>query len=141
MRGNLSPRLREVMEPSDAAGNVLDDDAGLPSQAEGEYRAYGLPANKLLVSVHFITPDGTVRSFQYRHLDSDTRFDHRQITLQFLGFRPVKIVIEGRHLRQLYDYLHQDRTPWVMQAARDFSEEGQPVVSNITFIDLAEGER
>lgn len=141
MRGNLSPHLREVMKPSEADGSGVDDEAGLPSQAEGEYRAYGLPANKPLVSVHFITPDGMVRSFQYRHLDSDTRFDHRQITLQFLGFRPMKIVIEGRHLWQLYDYIHQDRVAWIMQAGRDFAEEGQPIVSNIIFIDLTEAER
>jgi hypothetical protein len=140
MKGNLSPHLRDVLGESEAESNGAEQESGLPSQAEGAYQAYGQPASKPLVSVHFITPDGCVRSFQYRHLDSDTRFEHRQITLRFLGYQPIQVVIEGQDLRQLYDQLHRDVTPWIMQAARDFPEKNKPFVSKLTFIDLTERE-
>jgi len=139
MKGNLSPHLRELL--GEAESNGAGDDSGLPSPADGTDRAYGEPASRPLVSVHFVTPDGCVRSFQYRHLDSDTRFEHRQITLRFLGYQPIMVVIEGQHLRQLYDQLHCNVTPWVMQVARDFPEKDKPFVSKLTFIDMTECER
>jgi hypothetical protein len=141
MKDNLSPHLRDVLGESEAESNGAEQESGLPSQAEGTYQAYGQPVSKPLVSVHFITPDGCVRSFQYRHLDSDTRFEHRQITLRFLGYQPIQVVIEGQHLRQLYDQLHRNVTPWIMQAARDFPEKNKPFVGKLTFIDLTERER
>ena len=70
MKGNLSPHLRDVLGESERKATGLSRRSGLPSQAEGTYQAYGQPASKPLVSIHFITPDGCVRSFQYRHLDS-----------------------------------------------------------------------
>lgn len=141
MKGNLSPHLREVVGNSERESSIPQDEPGLPSLAEGDYAPYGLPANRPLVSIHFITPDGRVRSFQNRHLDSDSRFDHGQITLQFLGFRPIKVVIEGRHLWQLYSYIHLNRCAWIMQAARNFANEGEPIVSKLTFIDLVDADR
>lgn len=126
----VSPTHRDEKEPDD------QDELGLPPQAESEYLPYGRPANKPLVSVHFITPDGRVQSFQYRHLDSDSRFEHGKIVLRFLGYRPKMVVIEGQQLWRLYDYIHQDRMPWVMQASRDFAESGKPFVSNLSFVDL-----
>ncbi len=142
MRGsNLSPHLREILEPTEPDIHGPGEENGLPSQADGAYQPYGRAANKPLVSVHFIRPDGSIRSFQYRHLDSDSRFDHERITLRFLGYQPTVVVIEGQHLWRLYDYLHQDRTPWIMEAARNFPEKGEPFVSKLTFIDVTETPR
>jgi hypothetical protein len=141
MKGRIPAHLQDVLAKPEPEIDGADDDRGLPSQTDGKYLPYGRPANKHLVSIHFITPDGRVRSFQYRHLDSDTRFEHQQITLRFLGFRATTVVIEGQHLWQLYDYIHQDRIPFVREAARNFSEEGKPFVSKIRFIDTAERDR
>jgi hypothetical protein len=138
MRGNLSSHLRQVLEEDEPQNPGPQEEGGLPPQAETAYQPYGRAANKPLVSVHFIMPDGCIRSFQYRHLDSDSRFEHQRITLRFLGYRPTEVVIEGQQLWQLFDYLHQDRMPWIMQAARDFPEKGKPFVSKLTFIDLTE---
>jgi hypothetical protein len=138
MKGSLSPHLRDVLEPSQPRTSIEDDDDRLPSLAEGEYLAYGLPANRPLVSIHFIVPDGTIRSFQYRHLDSDTRYDAGRITLRFLGLRPMKVVIEGRNLQSLYYHIHQDRIRFVAQAARDFAKDDEPIVSKIDISELAE---
>jgi hypothetical protein len=135
MRGRVPAHLHEVIRDRSQAD---EEEYGLPAQADGEYEPYGRAAHKPLVSLHLITPDGKVHSFQYRHLDSDSRFEHQKIVLRFLGYCPTMIVIEGHHLWQLYDYIHQDRMPWVMQAARDFPEKDKPFVSKITVIDLIE---
>lgn len=137
MRGNNVPaHLREVIGSSDLgdAGEF-----GLPTQDSESYEPYSRASHKPLVSLHFITPDGCIRSFQYRHLDSDSRFEHQKITLRFLGFRPTMVIIEGQQLWQLYDYIHQDRMAWVMQAAREFREKDEPFVSKLTFVDLIDG--
>src|SRR4051794_3819674 len=97
------------------------EEEGLPSLKPGEYRAHGRPANKPIHSVHFVTPAGTVRSFQYVHLDSGSRYTAERITIQFMGLEPVRVTIEGRNLWRLYDYLHQHRVPWVLVAAREFA--------------------
>jgi hypothetical protein len=129
--------LHEIVRGLAPTSDEVDEN-GLPSPDDTEYEPFGRAANKPLVSLHFITPDGKVQSFQYRHLDSDSRFEHGKIILRFLGYRPSMVVIEGQHLWQLYDYIHQDRTPWIMQASRNFPEKGKPFVSKLSFIDLVE---
>jgi hypothetical protein len=113
-----------------------DGDYGIPDLANGEYQAFGPVSLQSLVSLHFIRPDGTIRSFQYRHLDSDSLYQPGKLVLRFLGWRPTMVVIEGQQLLRLYDYVHQDRVPWVMQAARDFREKDKPIVSKLHFVDL-----
>lgn len=138
MRDSSSRHLREQLHGTEPHTNGSEAESGLPEQADGEYSAFPPPANKPQVSLHFITPDGRVRTFQYRHLDSDTSFEPEKITLRFLGFRPIMVVIEGQHLWQLYDNIHRDLCRWVRQAPREFAEEGQPIVRKFTFVDLTE---
>lgn len=45
----------------------------------------------------------------------------------------MQVTIKGRNLWRLYDYVHQHRMPWIMQADRDLAE-GQE--SLITAIDI-----
>jgi hypothetical protein len=55
------------------------------------------------------------------------------ITLRFAGTHVMQVTIKGRNLWRLYDYVHQHRMPWIMQADRDLAE-GQE--SLITAIDI-----
>jgi hypothetical protein len=48
----------------------------------------------------------------------------------------VKVTIRGRNLWRLYDYIHQHRIPWIMQASRDFSQDGQTIVTDIVFTNV-----
>jgi hypothetical protein len=110
-----------------------DSDAELPDLGEGEYQPYSRPANKPIHSIHFITAKGTIRSFQYVHLDSDSRYSGEKIELRFIGMEPVRVVIQGRNLWRLYDYVHQHRASWVTEASKDFAPDGQAIVTAIQF--------
>ena len=135
-----NPHLRSVMRPSVADLPQAEDELGLPSMGDKQYVPYARPANKPLYSIHFISPKGEVRTFQYVHLDSNSSFSAECITLKFLGMEPEKVVIRGRNLWRLYDYIHQHRTAWVMQAARDFAQDGQTVITQVAFTAVRQEE-
>lgn len=135
-----NPHLRSAMRPGASDAAQSDDETGLPSLNERQYTPHGRPANKPLYSIHFVNPNGEVRSFQYVHLDSNSSFSAEGVTLKFLGMEPVKVVIRGRNLWTLYDYIHQHRAAWVMQAARDFAQDGQTIVTRIDFVAVTHDE-
>jgi hypothetical protein len=83
----------------------------------------------------------SLTSFQYAHLDSHSTDTAEFITLKFLGMEPVKVAIRGRNLWRLYDYIHQHRVAWIMQASRDFAQDGQTIISQVTFAAVKEGEQ
>jgi hypothetical protein len=133
-----NPHLRHVMRAATSEFPQADDESGLPSLDERQYVAHARSANKPIYAIHFVNPKGEVHSFQYVHLDSNSSFAAECITLKFIGMEPVKVVIRGRNLWRLYDYIHQHRMAWVMQAARDFTQDGQTIVTQVNFIALKE---
>jgi hypothetical protein len=135
-----NPHLRTAIRTAPSESPLTDDETGLPSLCEKQYVPHARPANKPLYSIHFVTPKGDVRSFQYVHLDSNSSFSPECITLKFLGMEPVRVVIRGRNLWRLYDYVHQHRMPWVMETARDFAQDGQTIVTQVSFAAVKEGE-
>lgn len=135
-----NPHLRTVMRQANSDSPVADDESGLPSLSERQYVAFARPANKPLYSIHFVNPKGEVHSFQYVHMDSYSSYTAECITLKFLGMEPVKVLIRGRNLWRLYDYIHQHRTAWVMQAARDFAQDGQTIVTQVSFAAVRQEE-
>ena len=134
MHGN-SPdtHLRSVLNP---AVPVAEDESGLPSLKDGEYQPHARPSNKPVYAIHFVSPGGDVRSFQYVHLDSNSRFSAERITLAFMGIEPVRVEIAGRNLWRLYDYIHQHRMPWVMIAGRDFTQDRQTIVTGVIYTSI-----
>jgi len=135
MQGNSTDnkaQLRNVLNPT-IPDRAEEEESGLPSLKEGEYQAHARASNKPVYAIHFVTPAGDVRSFQYVHLDSGSQFNAEKITLAFMGMEPVRVVIEGRNLWRLYDYIHQHRMPWVMVAGRDFAKDGQTIVSRVSY--------
>ena len=131
MPDNVST-LEKILRPQQQSRHE-DADAELPDLGEGEYQPYARPANKPVHSIHFISAKGTIRSFQYVHLDSDSRYSGGKIELRFMGLEPVKVVIHGRNLWRLYDILHQHRTAWIVETVRDFQVDGQAIVTKIEF--------
>jgi hypothetical protein len=109
-----------------------DEEPGLPSLND-PYRPYARPNHKPLFAIHFITPQGDVRSFQYMHLDSDSSYSSGQIALRFTGLKIVNVIISGRNLWELYDYIHQHRTAWIRQAVRDFAADSATIVTKISY--------
>lgn len=130
MRDNVST-LESMLRPPQQRRD--DADTELPDLGEGDYQAYSRPANKPIQSIHFITAKGTIRSFQYVHLDSDSRYSGGKIELRFMGMEPVRVLIHGRNLWRLYDYIHQHRTSFVAEAVRDFSDNRETVITRVDF--------
>ena len=95
----------------------------------------------MLPSVHFILKDRSIRSCQYNQLESDSSFTFlpqgkgNRLVLRFSGTAGLKVVIEGRNLWRLYDYIAQHRMAWVheLSAERDFEGEDEAVVNAIDF--------
>ena len=52
----------------------------------------------------------------------------------------MQVTIRGRNLRQVYDYIHQHRLPWIMRADRDFPDPTgkQVIISAIDFDEVSE---
>lgn len=133
MNDRTPMHLRSIL--SDQAGDHEENDSALPSPHDNQLQAYGRPVHRPLYAIHFIDPDGTVRTFQYIHLDSDSCYASGQIVLRFSGSKIVNVMIDGRNLWELYDYIHQHRMPWVRAAARDFARDQIPIVTRIAIVE------
>jgi hypothetical protein len=136
MNAKAPAHLRNVIPSVDETPG--DDERGLPSLGDGNYRAFARASNKPLYALHFISPQGDVRSFQYMHLDSDSSFTPERIALRFTGIKIMNVVLKGRNLWELYDYIHQHRTAWVRQAARDFAADRETIVTAISMVAMQE---
>jgi hypothetical protein len=131
MSDNVST-LEKILRPQQQLRHD-DTDAELPDLGEGEYQPYARPANKPVHSIHFISAKGTIRSFQYVHLDSNSRYYPEKIELRFMGMEPVRVTISGRNLWRVYDHVHQHRTAWVAEATRDFAADSECLISKVEF--------
>lgn len=128
MNDKTPPHLRGILDEHEPE---TEQENGLPSLRDNEFRVCGRPSHKPLFSVHFISANGSVQSFQYMHLDSRSSFSPTRLVLRFVGSKTTDVVVEGRNLWQLYDYLHQHRMPWVRVAARDFAQDGEIIVTGV----------
>ena len=132
-----------AIDPDRNESDGVEEPGGLEGfSLEGTaYQAHARPGNKLLPSIHFILRDRSIRTCQFMHLESDSRFEpmpqgkgHR-LVFRFAGSVALSVVIEGRNLWRLYDYIAQHRMPWVCELpeGRDFEDAGSAVVHSITF--------
>jgi|GEM_PF-5974786 len=130
--------------PADRLARIPTDDdpdhVDFPPSNEVDYKSYARAWVKPIRSIHFFTHDGRCRTFEYADLRSrcgqDHDFESTCFKLTFLGMRAVEVVVEGRGLWPLYDYIHQHRLPWVMVAGRDFSKNGDTIVTRVIFNSL-----
>ncbi len=125
----------------------------------GDYQAAAGPANNELTRLWCIMgsdqfkPGGKAyRCFQYVHLDSDGHigFDqHGQVlTFRFTGMTPVLVLVRGRNLIQIGDYISLHRMPWIRVADRDFApdeavdKDGKPlpIITGISISEARTGE-
>jgi hypothetical protein len=107
---------------------------------DGDYQAHARPANKEQPAIHFLARDGSARTFQFIHLDSDSRYEPStasgaRLVFRFMGAVPVEVVITGRNLWPLYNYIALHRMPWAWElpARRDFEGNDKAVVTSIVF--------
>lgn len=137
MKDNTPSHLRHAISEG-SKNDQEEEESGLPTLRDNEFRPYARPTHKPVFSIHFITPKGMVRSFQYMHLDSNSSFTPQRIALRFIGSKVVDVLIDGRNLWQLYDYIHQHRTAWIREAARDFAQDHEPIVTKVSILEATE---
>jgi hypothetical protein len=123
-----------------APTRTADPDGPDEFSPEGDYQAHARPSNKEEPAIHFMGRDGSARTFQYMHLDSDSRYvpsteTGSRLVFRFMGAVPVEVVISGRNLWPLYNYiaLHRMGWAWELPAKRDFEGKDKAVVNSITF--------
>lgn len=143
MKGSAQPHLEQVFQQRlrPQAASSPGDERGKPEQslpaADSDYSPYRI-SNAPEFSLVCIKSDGTMRGFQYVHLDSDSDFapDGQSITLRFMGLAPWQVTVEGRNLRELFDYLHQHRIPYIREAAEAFADDDEEIITKITLTPL-----
>lgn len=125
------------------AKKVDEDECLLPIPGE-PYKAFGRASVKPVYTLHCILGREGYRSFQYVHLDGDSRFgvgkDGHVIQVRFCGSEAWQVTIRGRNLKRAYVLLHQHRLPWVMVAERDFSSDGDEIVTAIEIEEIQDQE-
>jgi hypothetical protein len=106
----------------------------------GDYQAHARPSNHEQPAIHFMARDGSARTFQYMHLDSDSRYvpsteTGARLVFRFMGAVPVEVVISGRNLWPLYNYISLHRMSWAWELPRkqDFEGNDKAVVTSIRF--------
>ena len=120
-------------------GREDDEAVSLPGPGD-DYRAAGRPANHAIPRLHFILGDRTISFCQYAELTSFGKFfpatggTGESFILYFNGRVPMEILVEGRNLWAIFDYISVHRLPWVRELlkGRDFEDERASVIHRIT---------
>ena len=131
--------------------HAVQGDSILPGYGD-EYKAFSMPDNGSLTRLCCIMgrdgfqPGGKAyRFFQYVHLDSDADLtftrDGQVMTLRFAGMKPVEIVLRGRNLLRICDYIQLHRIAWIREADRDFVDDeaggkNQPIITAIQITEI-----
>jgi len=113
-----------------------DEAAPLPTPGD-PYKAASMPSNHPLTRLccvmgrsGFKNGAKAYRFFQYANLDSDGDFGYvdgsQQFTLRIACRLPKLIIVEGRNLLRICDYIQLHRQSWIRMADRDFGDDGLP---------------
>lgn len=96
------------------------------------------PANKNLTRLHVVQKDGSVHSFQYHHLDSNSVFDGHGFTLLFVGAKHWQVAVKGSgpKLWAIYDYLTLHRWPYLREEPRAFEDDGKAAAKATIFTEI-----
>jgi hypothetical protein len=141
---------RGLRTPAPGDGLPAFEEAGpLPSFGD-PYMAASMPANHGLTRLCCVMgregfrPGGQAyRYFQYAQLDSDGDLGYtengQRFKLRFACRVPKLIVVEGRNLLRICDYIQWHRMAWIRLADRDFGQDGlsptEPVITALSITD------
>jgi hypothetical protein len=133
--------LDSIMNRTTTAPVGREDEGAVILPGPGDdYRAAGRQANHGIARIHFILGDRTICFGQYAELDSFGKFfpatgdAGESFVICFKARVPMEIVVEGRNLWSVFDYISVHRMPWVRELAkeRDFEDETTTVIHRIT---------
>ena len=109
------------------------------------YKAYARPSNRPLPSLSLLKADGTVWTYPYAcrvegpHLVSaEDAAKHWVVVLKFAGLVGIEVMLYGRRLEQLTNYLAYHRIAWVREQPKGkiVQETDAPVVTGISIKEL-----
>lgn len=104
------------------------------------------PTNHNIPRLHVVERSGTVHTYQYVHLQSDSSFaatENGQVfTLEFAltDQRLARITVEGRNLWRVFDYCTLHRWPYLKAADRDIAQGKEPVITDIRIEEMVQEE-
>jgi hypothetical protein len=139
MSGRLFDEFKEKM---DGANEEKDPEAvGIAELKQLPRR----PENKPIARLHVVEENGDVRSFQYFHLDSGSKFVGNGFTLVFVGAKHYEVKVEGYgpKLWSIYDYCCLHRWRLLVAVHRGIAPEDKDatVLTKIKVTDITPRER
>jgi hypothetical protein len=118
------------------------------------YKAAGTPDNNPLTRlVIFLGKEGVkpgataYRILQYVHVDEAefgfTATGDQRFSFIFAGKRPKQLIVKGRNLQRICDYISLHRMPWIRLCDRDFRSgdgvpDDEPIITQVEIMDLKE---
>lgn len=112
--------VADLVDGTGAASPAMDDLTSLPGPGDA-YKAHARPDNKALLMLRFLLKDSTVEGFAYsdlrriRLLPADKAGGGPMLVLLFVEAVISEVLIEGRHLDTLHNYLGYHRIAWVRE--------------------------
>ena len=144
--GDESPSDGESDAEGEENSSVLPFDRLSPLPAPGDpYKAFARPANRPLPSLSLLKADGTVWTYPYScrvegpHLvPAEDTAKNWVVVLKFAGLAGIQIMLYGRRLEQLTNYLAHHRTAWVREQPKGklIQEADAPVVTAIAIKEV-----
>jgi hypothetical protein len=139
-QGNEPPAEAKTPGAGEASPDKLDP---LPEPGR-PYKAHARHGNKPDLTIHFVTKDWDLEGFSYgdfervRLVASEKPGDGPVLVVRFSGSVITEVVIEGRHLRSLYNWIGLHLVPWVWEhpSPAQFSEDNATLISRITFREI-----
>jgi hypothetical protein len=127
-------------------GNVLPFEQLSPLPTPGDpYKAFARPSARSLPSLSLLKADGTVWTYPYAcrvegpHLmPADDAAKNWVVLLKFAGLTGIHVMLYGRRLEHLTNFLAHQRTAWVREQPKGkiVQETDAPVVTAITIKEL-----
>jgi hypothetical protein len=112
----------------------------LPPRPGVAYRACGHPSKEPGRVLYLVTGDYGREGFDYADLERlrlvpGDKPGGDVLTLRFNGSVITEVVIEGRHLLPVYQWLGRHRLPWVWEhpSPADYADEKASLISRISF--------
>jgi hypothetical protein len=126
-------------EQSALAGPVpaIEELVALP-KAGDPYKAYSLPAARMLPTLWLLPGDGTRRGFPYSGRIGGPDLMESPgglvIVLRFSDVVPKEVLLAGRNLDTLLEYIGYHKIAWVraLPSGKMIPDRAMPVVTNIT---------
>ena len=108
------------------------------------YKVHGRHGNKPDLTIHFVTKDFRYEGFSYgdcervRLAPGEKPGGGPVMILRFNGSVVTEVMMEGRHLHSLYNWIGLHRVPWIWEhpSPAQFADEKATLISRITISQI-----